>query len=513
MSLAIVSSQALLGFQLVPVRVEVHVAPGLPVFHIVGLPNVGVKESRERVRSAILNSGYKFPVGRVTVNLAPADLPKNAGHFDLPIALGVLLASGQLPWRLLPKPSCLARYIFAGELSLTGAVMPVHNALVLALGLARKMPQAILVLPQESAAMAAQVQRLKVLAANTLNEVVQHLMGQHRLLAPLPLLTPTVASADSLKPCLSEVVGQRIAKRVLEIAASGGHNVLLVGPPGCGKSMLAQCFGGLLPTLSQNQMLEVAAIQALAFPHRPPILTDQPPFRAPHHNISVSALIGGGRLAGPGEISLAHSGVLFLDELPEFSAASLEALRQPLQTGEITVARSQRSVAYPARFQLIAAMNPCPCGWAGHEEQGCRCTPDQVKRYQNRLSGPLLDRIDLCITMTQEKISLIAHEPVVNETSASVQSRIITCRRIQQQRQQTLNAYLSPGERREHCRLEGETLHYFEQVGVQLSWSPRVQHKIICVARTLADMQASPNITKAHLSEAIAYRQTVHSGV
>jgi len=513
MSLAIVSSQALLGFQLVPVRVEVHVAPGLPVFHMVGVPNVGVKESRERVRSAIVNSGYKFPVGRVTVNLAPADLPKNAGYFDLPIALGVLLASGQLPWRLLPEPGCLSRYIFAGELSLTGAVMPVHHALVLALGLARKASQAILVLPQASAIMAAQVRTLKVLAANTLSDVVQHLIGQHCLKAPPPLLKPTVASTDMLRPCLSEVVGQRIAKRVLEIAVSGGHNVLLVGPPGCGKSMLAQCFGGLLPRLSHNQMLAVAAIQALAFPHKPPILTDQPPFRDPHHSISVSALMGGGRLAGPGEISLAHHGVLFLDELPEFSTASLEALRQPLQTGEITVARSQRSVTYPAQFQLVAAMNPCPCGWMGHTEQPCRCTPDQVKRYQNRLSGPLLDRIDLCITMTQEKINLMTHEPAVNETSATVQSRIITYRRIQQQRQQTLNAYLSPDQRRQHCVLEGAARRYLEQASLRLCWSPRVQHKIIGVARTLADMQASQNITVAHLSEAIAYRQTVHSGV
>lgn len=513
MSLAIVSSQALLGFQPVPVRVEVHVAPGLPVFHIVGQPNVGVKESRERVRSAIISSGYQFPAGRVTVNLAPADLPKDSGRFDLPIALGILLASGQLPWASLPAPNCLARYVFAGELSLTGAVMPIHNALVLALGLAQKAPNTVLVLPRDSATVAAQVQELQILAANTLNDVVLHLVGRHALPSPTPVLVPTPVEKQPAMPCLSEVGGQRLAKRVLEIAAAGGHNVLLIGPPGCGKSMLAQCFGGLLPTLTHRETLEVAAIQALAFPHKAPGLATRPPFRSPHHNISVSALIGGGRLARPGEVSLAHHGVLFLDELPEFPARSLEALREPLQAGEITVSRSQLSVTYPAQFQLVAAMNPCPCGWIGHQDQLCRCTPEQVRRYQNRLSGPLLDRIDLCINVNREKENIITMDATVSEPSEVLQARVTQCRHLQRQRQHTLNARLTPGQRRQHCLLDGPTSHHLERVSSRFSWSPRVQHKIVCVARTLADMQASTQITMAHLSEAIAYRQTVRSSV
>jgi magnesium chelatase family protein len=377
MSLAVLSSRALVGLQAAPVLVETHLASGLPSFAVVGLADVEVRESRERVRAAIQNSGFDFPAGRLTVNLSPADLRKESARFDLPIALGVLLASGQIAMpELLSKAgtSCLANLVLAGELSLTGALVPVAAPLAIALNVARDQAGATLILPAASASHAAHVPGLEVLSAGTLAEVVAHLCGDK----PLPRAVPTPWPAAPDAPCLSEVRGQGGARRALELAAAGGHSLLMVGPPGAGKSMLAHRLPGLLPPLSLIEALEVSAIGGLATGGASFSL--QPPFRAPHHCATAPALVGGGAKPRPGEISLAHHGVLFLDELPEFDRRALEALREPLETGWVAIARAAHTLRYPARFQLIAAMNPCPCGWRGHPRIACRCTPEQAGR-------------------------------------------------------------------------------------------------------------------------------------
>ncbi|MDS1141682.1 YifB family Mg chelatase-like AAA ATPase [Pusillimonas sp. SM2304] len=499
MSLAVLASRALCGLQAIPVRVEVHMGPGLPAFHVVGLPDAGVRESRERVRAAIISSGFDFPPGRITVNLAPADLPKESGRFDLPIALGVLLASGQVQGAPDLGPRALQNHVFAGELSLTGAIVSVSAPLAIALAVARSDPGAVLVLPAGSAEHAARVPGLTVLAASSLLDVVQHFAG----LGALPLATaPPVAASPHAEPCLSEVRGQALARRVLEVAAAGGHSLLMAGPPGTGKSMLAHRLPGLLPRLTAEQALEVAALAGIS--GQAQTFTDLPPFRAPHHTASAPALVGGGVYPRPGEISMAHQGVLFLDELPEFQRRVLESLREPLETGCVSIARASRTLTFPAAFQLVAAMNPCPCGWFGHKKKSCRCTPDRIEAYRGRLSGPLLDRVDLQIVLPAADADWI--DLPEGESSGPVRARVATCRGVQQRRQQTTNARLDVAQMESVCRLDHEGKKLLAQAIQRWDWSARVVHRVLRVSRTLADLSGHDHIAPIHVSEAVQYR-------
>lgn len=507
MSLAVLASRALVGLDAPAVRVETHVGPGLPAFHVVGLPEAEVRESRERVRAALVSSGYEFPSGRITVNLSPADLPKASARFDLPIALGLLLASGQLalPGNMTPEARAehLAGTVLAGELSLTGALVPVSAALPLALGVARERPGAALVLPPASAALAAWVPGLRVHAARTLAEAAAHLSGA----APLPLAEPAVRRPAAPVPCLSDVRGQAAARRALEVCAAGGHSLLMVGPPGAGKSMLAQRLPGLLPPLSPRQALEVAALAGLA--HAAGAegacgIPEAPPLRAPHHTATAAALAGGGPRPRPGEISLAHHGVLFLDELPEFRRQALEVLREPLETGRVSISRALRQVEYPARFQLVAAMNPCPCGWRGHPSRPCRCTPDQVARYAGRLSGPLLDRIDLHVAVPPADPAWMDGPP--GESSEAVRERVGRCRERQQARQGRVNAELEGAELEAYCPLDPAARDLLRETVRRLDGSARARQRMLRVARTLADLEGAAAIAARHVAEAAQYR-------
>ncbi len=502
MTLAVLKSCAIAGMHAPEVRVEVHVASGLPAFNIVGLPGTGVKESRERVRSALSSCGYQFPAGRLTANLSPADLPKDSGRFDLPIALGVLLASGQIIMPAEQAVALLSKTVFAGELSLTGALIPVAAPLVIGLSVYRqKIKGAILVLPKENAVVAAHIQGLNVLGASTLKEVADFLAGTAN--PKYETAGAIISDEKTVYPCLSDVKGQPIACRALEIAASGGHGLLMSGSPGVGKSMLAQRLPGLLPKLSSEQLLEVTAVQSLS--QREAVMSMQRPFRSPHHSASVVSLIGGGAQPKPGEISMAHHGVLFLDELPEFDRKALESLREPMEKGEICITRSSRSVVYPAQFQLISAMNPCPCGYLGHASKPCVCTPEKINRYQGKLSGPLLDRIDMQITVHPFRGDWETAPSA--EPSVLVKERVALCRNIQQVRQGKMNAHLDAADISQYCQLDSVCNKLIQQVCQRFSWSVRVMHRVLRVARTIADMSGENDIDIASLSEAISYRQ------
>lgn len=550
MSLAVVNSCNLLGLQFQHISVEVHIGPGLPAFNIVGLPDTGVRESRERVRSAILSSGYDFPAARITINLAPADQPKASGRFDLAIALGILLASGQISSAdRVPSPPDISKFYFLGELSLTGALLPTPCCLAAALSLVMSRRDSdggttgsahlsvgagfpAMVVPADNALQLKNLGFLDVFAAPTLSAVVDHLRTQQ----PLVHINAEAVNRSPVKEilsendvhtqvelsavvedgqdgqdgqeglCLSDVRGQTLACQALQIAAIGGHSLLMIGPPGVGKSMLAQRLVTLLPPLSQWQQLEVAAINELygATQGNAIFSIGSIPYRAPHHSITRASLIGGGAQPQPGEISMAHHGVLFLDEFAEFERSAIEALREPLETGQVLISRSMRHLMFPANFQLVAAMNPCACGNWGHPKKVCRCAQSARERYLDKVSGPILDRLDICIALSPE-----SHDyPDLPQaaTSASLRPRVRQLQHLQYQRQGCLNAYLDSQALEKHAILckEGSTI--LQQAVQRWHWSTRVLHSFRRLARTLADRDECELIRPKHVMAALQLR-------
>jgi magnesium chelatase family protein len=508
MSLSLVQSRTLLGLDAPAVTVEVHLANGLPSFTLVGLADVEVKEARERVRCAIQNSGLEFPSNkRITVNLAPADLPKDSGRFDLPIALGILAASGQI------DAASLAGHEFAGELSLSGDLRPVRGALAMSLALHTGKVLTRLVLPAGSAEEAALVPDAHVYQARQLLDVVRHFLPQTAGTAPpepadgWSRITAKPQATEAQYPDLADVKGQLGAKRALEIAAAGGHSLLLTGPPGSGKSMLAQRFAGLLPAMTTQEALQSAALASLGGRFALARWAQRPTC-SPHHTASAVALVGGGSPPRPGEISLAHHGVLFLDELPEFPRAALEALREPLESGTITISRAARRAEFPARFQLIGAMNPCPCGYLGSAQKTCRCTPDQVARYQNKLSGPLIDRIDLHVEVPAlPSVELLQSR--AGESSAVIRSRCSVARERAMARQGKANQALHGQEIDDYLLLDEAAAKFLGVAAVRLGWSGRSVHRALKVARTIADLAGARSTQLTHVAEAMQYRRSM----
>lgn len=497
MNLAVLYSRALSGMDAPEVVVEVHLANGLPAFNIVGLPEAEVKESKDRVRAAIQTAQFDFPARRITVNLAPADLPKETGRYDLPIALGILAASGQIP------ADKLNQYEIAGELALTGELRPIRGALAMTYQMVNKAgkQQRAFILPTQSAEEASLVKDATIYPANSLLAVCAHLTG-HTEISPYQSLA---IEQFFDYPDFNEVKGQSQAKRALEIAAAGGHSVLMSGPPGTGKSMLASRFVSILPQMTEKEALESAAIQSLNGSYKVANWKRRN-FRAPHHTASGVALVGGGSVPRPGEISLAHHGILFLDELPEFDRKVLEVLREPLESGRITISRAARQADFPAQFQLVAAMNPCPCGYLGHFNNKCRCTPDNIARYKNKISGPMLDRIDMTIqvpALTEEELTGTSF----SESSMDIRARVEKARSAQLARQGKANFALGTQEIETLCQPDEAGLTLLKTAIARLNLSARAYHRILKLARTIADLASESDIQSTHIAEAIQYRR------
>lgn len=494
MSLAIIHSRARVGMDAPAVTVEVHLSNGLPGFSIVGLPDASVKESKERVRSAIINSEFEFPSKRITVNLAPADLPKDGGRFDLPIAIGILAASDQI------ESHPLGTLEFIGELALSGDLRPVTGSLTASIA-ARTESRALFV-PNANAKEATLPSNVTVFAATHLLQVCAHIQKK-------TALDPTESSTTMVQaqniPDMSDVKGQHQAKRALEVAAAGKHNVLMIGPPGAGKSMLAARLPGILPPMTEKERLEVAAIQSIALSNET-LDWNIRPIRTPHHTASGVALAGGGSNPKPGEISLAHNGVLFLDELPEYGRKALEVLREPLETGEIAISRAARQVKYPANFQLLTAMNPCPCGTPEKPSDGCTNPVACCNRYQSKLSGPLLDRIDIHLKIDAVPLSQLNKPSAQGEDSSAIRQRVEQARKKQIQRIGKANHDMSSKEVDKHCQLSPDNQQFIEHAADKMGLSARAYHRVLKVSRTLADLENTSNIEKHHITEALSYR-------
>ena len=494
-SLAMIHTRTVVGVDALPVIVEVHLANGLPAFSTVGLPEAAVKESKDRVRGAILNSGFEFPAKRITVNLSPADIPKTGSRFDLPIAIGILAASGQIESKLLNDLELI------GELALDGQLRKISGVLPTALSCSKGNRQ--LIVPRENATEAALVETVDTFHAPHLLNVCHHLMGQGEM--DFCRKSKPANSAISY-PDLSDVKGQQHAKRALEIAASGGHSLLMIGPPGTGKSMLASRLPSLLPELNTEEALQSAAIQSVANGQFDITNWKQRPFRCPHHSASSVALVGGGSHPKPGEISLAHKGILFLDEFTEFSRSTLEQLREPLESGYIHISRAAQNIRYPADFMLVAACNPCKCGFSGDGSDRCRCSAVSIDNYRAKLSGPMLDRIDMHVKLPRVAMKILQNKQPEGDCSQVIKQRVLIVRQRQLERQNKLNNQLSSKNLEQYCDLSSELLNFMENVCEKLNMSARAYHRILKLSRTIADLDNQANVNKEHLSEAIGYR-------